>query len=29
MENWKEIPKFENEYMISDLGNVKSIRFNN
>ena len=28
MENWKEIPTFENEYMVSDLGNVKSIRFN-
>ena len=28
MENWKDIPTFEGEYMISDLGNVKSIRFN-
>ena len=25
MENWKEIPTFENEYMVPDLGNVKSI----
>ena len=28
MENWKDIPTFENEYMVSDLGNVKSTRFN-
>lgn len=28
MENWKYIPTFEGEYMVSDLGNVKSIRFN-
>lgn len=28
MEKWKDIPTFEGEYMVSNLGNVKSIRFN-
>lgn len=28
MENWKNIPEYENLYLISDLGNVKSLYTN-
>jgi hypothetical protein len=28
MEIWKNIPTFEGEYQVSNMGNVKSLRFN-
>lgn len=29
MENWKDIKGYEGIYMVSDLGNVKSLNYNN
>jgi hypothetical protein len=29
MEIWKDIPNYEGKYMVSNIGNIKSLNFKN